>query len=294
MEHRAVTAYDAVKLAEYYDAFGDREWDRLETSLRGRISRAIHSAVLFEHVHSGMHVADIGCGPGRFAMAMIQAGAEVTLVDISTGQLRDAERRLTEAGLQYGIRDSLVLDICDLSLLDTSSFDAVVCFGGALSYGRERHEHAFAELVRIARPSAPILFSVMSLLGALTLAGPLDADAFLKSMPEHIDWLPPVDLPGLGLTLPSSDEFHLPMALFTAAYLRKLTERAGCEVLSMAAANPISRMGLPLDRISSSPEAASQLEALELAMARAPGMIDCGEHIVVAARKNEAQIRERL
>ena len=277
--------YDPQAVSRFYDGYGEREWDRLDGSPRGRIAYAIHSAMLFEHIEPGMRVADVGCGPGRFAMAMIRAGAKVTLVDISSVQLDAALARIDSAGLRHGVQDVRVADVCELHGVDDSFFDAVVCFGGALSYARERHREGLRELIRIARPGAPILFSVMSLLGTLMLAGTLDSENFLARIAEHIDWLPQAGVPPFALTLAGSDEFHLPMALFTAGYLEGLLTDSGCELLAMAASNPISRMGLGLERIAASPEAVAQLEAIELAMSRYPGVLDGGEHIVVAGRK---------
>lgn len=276
---------DVQAVSNYFDAYGDREWDRLEETLHGRVAHAIHSALLSEHIRPGMHVADLGCGPGRFAIDIINAGAAVTLVDVSRVQLDAALARIGTAGLQDGVRDAREADIRQLGCFENDLFDSVVCFGGALSYVREYHRDAFADVVRIARPGVPILFSVMSLLGTLTLAGTLDSTNFLERMASHLDWLPPAALPPYALTLPESDEFHLPMALFTSGYLREMCRDAGCEVLAMAAANPISRLGLPLQNVTSSPVAASQFQSLELAMSRAPGMVDAGSHIVVAARK---------
>ena len=45
-------------------------------------------------------------------------------------------------------------------------FDAVVCYGGPLSYVMERSDDAFAELLRVTRPDGYVLASVMSLAGA--------------------------------------------------------------------------------------------------------------------------------
>ena len=277
--------YDPQGVSRFYDGYGEREWDRLEGSPRGRVAYAIHCAVAFDQIEPGMYVADVGCGPGRFAMAMIRGGATVTLVDISPVQLDAALSRIDSAGLRYGVRDVRVADVCELRSFEDKKFDAVVCFGGALSYARERHRDGLNELIRMARPGAPILFSVMSLLGTLMTAGTLDAENFLTRMAEHIDWLPQAGVPPFALTLAGSDEFHLPMALFTAEYLKDLLTDSGCELLAMAASNPISRMGLGLERIAASPEAVAQLETVELAISRYPGVLDCGEHIVVCGRK---------
>ena len=89
-----------------------------------------------------MRVADLGCGPGRFALDVLRIGARVALVDISPGQLEAGRQRIAEANLEGGIECALAADICDLHELSDDSFDLVLCYGGALSYTRERHPQA--------------------------------------------------------------------------------------------------------------------------------------------------------
>ena len=277
--------YDPAVLSHFYDAYGDREWERLERDLHGRISYAIHLKLLGLPSLHGLRVADLGCGPGRFAIDILRAGARVTLGDISPAQLESARRRVADAGLSGAVESAHELDICDLSCFGDGAFDVVVCYGGALSYVRERHETALSELVRILRPGGRLLMSVMSLYGTLALAGTLDAVDFLLRMEAHVPSGELAQLPGVLLTVPGSTEFHQPLALFTAAHLRELVESSGCEVERMAAANPISRAGLPLAAVSADSEASRRLGELELAACEALGLLDAGAHIVLSARR---------
>ncbi|MFN0145491.1 MAG: class I SAM-dependent methyltransferase [Dehalococcoidia bacterium] len=277
--------YDPAGLSRFYDAYGETEWMRLERDLQGRISYAIHLKLLDLPSLQGLRVADLGCGPGRFAIDMLRAGARVTLGDISPTQLATARHRITDAGLLDGVESAHELDICDLSPFGDGAFDIVVCYGGALSYVRERHEEALAELVRVLRPGGRLVISVMSLYGTLALAGTLDAVDFLVRMEAHIPSGSVGDLPGLLLTVPGSTEFHQPIALFSASYLRDLVESAGCKVERVAAANPISRIGSPLTAVSADAEATRRLLELELALCEAPGVLDMGAHIVLSATR---------
>ena len=282
---RTDAAYDARALAAFYDAYGEREWQRLEESLAGRISFAIHLRLLEAEALAGMRVADLGCGPGRFAIELLRAEARVTLGDISPVQLAAAEARIREAGLWKGVEASHVLDICDLSRFADGTFDAVACFGGALSYAREHHLAALAEVVRVLRPGGQLLLSVMSLYGTLTLAGTLDAVDFLERMEAHVPMSAVAGDEGVALTVPGSSEFHQPMALFSAAYLQAALGSVGLRHDRIAAANPISRPGLALERVSSSAEASQRLLELELAICEQHGVADSGTHIVVTATK---------
>jgi SAM-dependent methyltransferase len=177
-------------------------------------------------------------------------------------------------------------DVRDLSAFPGASFDAVVCYGGALSYVCAGHAAALRELVRVCRPGGFLLVSVMSLWGTLMLVGTLDADGFLLDMDAHLPWRPPAPAPSVVLTRPGSNEFHLPMALFSTIGLARLFGDAGCEVLRTAAANPVSRMGLGLERVTASEPASRQFADLELAMCELPGLVESGEHLVMVARKH--------
>lgn len=59
--------------------------------------------------------------------------------------------------------------ITDLSKFSDSSFDIVLCLGGALSHVTPESDRrkAVTELVRVAKPGSPIFVSVMSKFGTL-------------------------------------------------------------------------------------------------------------------------------
>lgn len=135
-----------------------------------------------------MRVADIGCGPGRFALDALGAGARLTLADLSRIQLNLARGRIEGAGFTASVDGYHQLDVSDLSVLADGAFDADVCYGGVLSYARAQHVQAIEELVRIAKPEAPIVISVMSLWGTMALLGTLDAAGFIEAPEAHLDW----------------------------------------------------------------------------------------------------------
>lgn len=274
---------DASPVGQYFDRMGTEEWERLEATVEGRVKYAIHRRFLAEYIAAGSRVADVGCGPGRFSIDAIGLGARVTLVDVSDAQLAGARARIAAARCEAGVEAAIRADACSLPMLGSASFDAVICYG-ALSYARERHTDMLDELLRICRPGGVLLLSATSLWGTFMLAGTLDADGFLLEIERHIPWTGG-PLPDVVLTAPGSDEFHLPMALFSSTGLARLLADRACEVERLAAANPISRPGLPLERVSASPAAEARLLQLEMELCERPGAVDSGTHLLAVARR---------
>jgi 2-polyprenyl-3-methyl-5-hydroxy-6-metoxy-1,4-benzoquinol methylase len=159
--------YDAKYTRISYNAYGAFEWSRLEATPYGRLQAIIHEDFIKRYIKPGDRVLDAGSGPGRFSIAAARAGANVTVLDISDKQVELAKQKIEEAGYSGKIKEYIQGDICDLSGFTDSSFDLVICYGGALSYVCEKHQKAARELIRVLKPGGVILVSVMSLLGSM-------------------------------------------------------------------------------------------------------------------------------
>ena len=277
--------YQPQAVRAYFDTYGTREWERLERTLQGRIKYTIHRHFLDEYVPDGGRVLDVGCGPGRFALDLARRGARLTLADISQTQLDLAHAQLEAAGLLEKVEAFHRMDMVDMHELGDESYADVVCYGSALSYTYDRYETALNELVRVLQPGGSLLISVGSLYGTLRLVGPYDGLAFLEHTDAHIDWQAVLSGAGAVCTRPGSDEFHQPLALFTSDGLRKALEKAGLQVVVMAAANPVVSEGAQIPGIESSAQAAAALTALELVLCTQPGLVDTGEHLLAVACK---------
>ncbi|MGH2610901.1 MAG: class I SAM-dependent methyltransferase, partial [Tepidiformaceae bacterium] len=204
-----MTTYDPDSVRRYFDVLGEGEWDRLERDLRGQISYLVHRRFLLEHVAPGRRALDVGCGPGRFALDLVRAGAGVTLVELSRVQLQLAESRLRGAGFEPDA--SHEGDICDLGSFIDGPFDLVVAYGGVLSYTYDRHGLALDQLVECTTPGGHLALSVMPLGGTMRLIPPLDAVGFLADWERHMSWDPASPRPPFVLTVPGSSEWHQPI-----------------------------------------------------------------------------------
>src|SRR5581483_8486998 len=94
------------RIAEFFDAYGEREWTRFEDGRNSRASIETHVRFLGRFVRDGDRVLDAGAGPGRFTRELVRLGADVTACVLSAVQLGLLHDRLPEVEPVSGdIRD---------------------------------------------------------------------------------------------------------------------------------------------------------------------------------------------
>ena len=159
--------YNPKEISEFYNNYGAREWERLDLSAYDRINYYLHMHFLKDYIGEGKSVLDAGCGAGRFSVEIARSGSNVTLLDISSEQLRLAESKLREENLEANVADVILADLRDLSMIEDNKFDTVVCYGAPLNYLLENKEKAISELVRVTKNGGNILISVNSKWGVV-------------------------------------------------------------------------------------------------------------------------------
>ena len=115
----------AEAVAQLYDSMTEREWARMD---RHRTEFYVTLRALREHLPPPpARVLDCGGGPGRYAVELARWGYDVTLFDLSTGNLALAREKAAEAGVTLaGFEQGTALD---LSRFADHSFDAVLLMG---------------------------------------------------------------------------------------------------------------------------------------------------------------------
>lgn len=269
--------YDAGHVAAFFDAYGPREWERHDQTPADRVSLAVHTDFLSSFVDRGDLVLDAGAGPGRFTIEAARLGARVHVGDISPVQLEHNRRRLAEAGCADAVVTREVLDVCDLSHLPSGSFDVVVCFGGPLSYVRERVGTALGELIRVTRPGGHVLLSVMSTLGSMRAFLPGVIAEHRRNGPGYTER---VFRTG-ELDRDANDGHELRM--YRWAEIRDLCSAHG-EIVTAAAANFLTASPDRSLFEDLSDDEWHPLLSWERRLSREPGVFDAGTHILVALR----------
>ena len=101
----------------YYDENALKEWNRLSEH---PFEFVLTAYMMEKHIRAGDRILDIGGGPGRYAVHFAKMGCEVTLVDLSEGNIALAKEKCAEAGVsvQMYAHNALTLDELHLGEFD--------------------------------------------------------------------------------------------------------------------------------------------------------------------------------
>lgn len=264
-------------MREFYDELGEGEWTRLEDSPRGRVSFEVHRRFLRRYIEPGARVLEIGAGPGRFTMELASLGATVVVTDFSQVQLDLNRAKVGASEFEGSVESRALLDVCDTSRYADGEFDAVVAYGGPLSYAFDRTDEAFAGLLRITRANGPVVASVMSTLGSwrFFLAGVLE-DTKLAGEDANDKVLETGDLRHFGTR-------HV-CKMFRSRELVDLVTRHGGTMLAMSASNWASLADPEiLESLEQDEDRWRRFLDHEIAACGEPGALDGGTHLLFAA-----------
>lgn len=271
-------AYNPEAVERYFDAAGFGEYERHDESSEQRIKYELHLRCLRSFVMPGSRVLEIGAGPGRFTEALAEMRCRVSVVDLSSEQLRLNRALAQERGYASSIDAWLRADVCDLNALKAERFDAIVAFGGPFSYVLDRRDRALQECLKRLEPGGRLLLSVMSKWGTI--------HAFLRGVYD----LPAAEIEAIirtgdvtPTTSPSSMSDGHFFHMFTADELREFLEGQSLSVEFMSASNAVSTRWS--DFLENEGTFASVLE-LEEEATRSSGAFDMGTHILAVARRS--------
>jgi ubiquinone/menaquinone biosynthesis C-methylase UbiE len=267
-------SWDPERAASFYDDYGEREWTRFEEGRTPAPSLDVHLDRLRRFVNAGDRVLEVGAGPGRFTIELARLGTQVTVSDLSPGQLELNRQRVAAEGLEEHVVERELADVLDLSRWGDASFDVTVCFGGPLSYVVDRADEGLAELVRVTRPGGHVLVSVMSLVGTVTHFLPILLDLVRRDGVAKNE-----AIVRTGLLPDEPDYGHLAMKLFRWSELEALLSPHGTIVDACAA-------GLLPALQPEEPELREFMARVELELAGEPGAVSCGQHILAVLRRD--------
>jgi SAM-dependent methyltransferase len=274
---------DRERIRAMYDIAGESEWERLERDVRGRVAFEVHRRFLSRYLQPGQHVLEIGAGPGRFTFVLAELGVTIDVTDFSEVQLDLNRAHLDRSGAERAVISRSILDICDTSKIADASFDAVVAYGGPLSYAFENTPEAMKGLLRILKPDGVLVASVMSLPGSWRyFLGGVVAEAELYGDDAN------------DLVFDTGDMRHIGVGhvcqMFRSREIVDLVHACGGEVIAMSASNWAS-LGDPelLSALEADPHQWVRFLDKEARVCAEPGAVDGGTHLLFAAMRRTTQ-----
>ena len=146
----------------YYEAFGEREWQRLDHPADGALEFAVTCHALATHLPATGRVLDLGGGPGRYTLWLAERGYRVVLADLSPTLLAIARDQVRDSPAGAQVEAIVEADACDLSRWADDSFDAVLALGPFYHLPEPAdRERAATELVRVLRPGGVAFVALM-------------------------------------------------------------------------------------------------------------------------------------
>jgi SAM-dependent methyltransferase len=267
---------DTIK--EYYTQNVRKEWKRFFRDAYRRLEFDTTLHFLSRFLPEKGLVLDLGGGPGRYTIELARQGYEVVLFDLTPANLEFARRQIKKIPERENIKGLVEGSITDLSQFTDQTFDAVVCTGGPLSHvvDRAQREQAISELVRVAKPGAPIFVSVMGRLGVLIIELSLAQPEI--EMPHFIPLRDTGDyFGGAGFT---ACHFFLPEELREAFGNQPVTvlEMVGLEGIS-------SHHRKKLNQVAKDPNRWKTWLETHYATCTHPAVVGISEHILLIGRK---------
>lgn len=267
--------YNPESVEAFYSKDAAQEWERLVRTAEQEVKLHVHNHYLYQYLSDGYEVLEVGAGPGRFTKTLHDIGCSILVSDISEIQLDANREKATQLGFDKSVVDWVRADVTNLEGFASESFDAVVAYGGPLSYVFDQIDQALQECHRVLRPGGILIASVMSLWGTL--------HRFFPNIVTHNF----TELTRTGDVTPQTDpstahHFHM----YKSDELMQALERNGFSTLSLSASNSLSSTyEQPLEVIRTNAKHWESLLDMEVQASASPGLVEAGTHLIVVARK---------
>lgn len=110
---------------------------------------------------AGSKVLDVACGSGNYTIELAKVGYNMTGIDLSRDMIDIASKKALEQNLSI---DFYVGDMTDLSIINTKSFDAVMCMGNSLVHLSDENAvlKALCEFHRILKDQGKLLLQIIN------------------------------------------------------------------------------------------------------------------------------------
>jgi len=173
-------------VSEFYDKSVEIEWNRIVN----RPEFLLTCRMLDRYIKPGDTVLDIGGGPGRYSFHLADKGCEVTLIDLSSENVKFAQAHLTQKGSRV---TAICNDARDVDKVVFGKYDHVLLMGPLYHLLDEAERIIAVETaLRLLKPGGLLFAAFISMSGGLVymlrempaqFAEP-DEERFLKPLVE--------------------------------------------------------------------------------------------------------------
>jgi SAM-dependent methyltransferase len=248
------------------------ERDRLSTSGRGQLEFERTAEIIGRRLPAAPAVvADIGGGPGRYALWLASLGYRVEhrdLMPLHVGQL------MSDAAGLDGVHTA-VGDARDIDLPDASA-DAVLLLGPLYHLvDRQDRVRALRECARIVRPGGPVFAAAISR-WAFRIDGMLRERIYLRS-PSALEVVDEVDRTGM---MPPLQDGSFTAFCHQPGELRDEVRDAGLAVDDLVSVEGPAFIRGDLDERMADPAERSVVMSVARAIERVPELLGFGPHLL--------------
>lgn len=154
---------DVVK--QYYDENSEYEWERLNRPY-SMIEFQSTMYLIEKYFPKVGAICDIGAGPGRYSVELLQRGYRVTLVELSANELELARAKISELGLVA--EDLICEDARNLQCLPDDAYDAILLMGPMYHLlDRGERMEVLQNVKRILKPEGVAIVAYLNSWGIL-------------------------------------------------------------------------------------------------------------------------------
>ncbi|REK71670.1 class I SAM-dependent methyltransferase [Paenibacillus paeoniae] len=144
-------------IQDFYEAFD--EWGRLD---REPLEFYVNLHYLRKYLPASGHIADIGSGPGKYAIELAQWGYQIGLADVMPRFVAEARDKSRSAGVESRFTGFHVSNAIELSCFSDESFDASLMMGPLYHLQeKEERKQALRELRRVTKPGGIVCAAFM-------------------------------------------------------------------------------------------------------------------------------------
>ncbi len=263
---------------DFYNSNAVAEWQRLDSML-SRVEFAGTLRLIDKYFPEEGRVCDVGGGPGRYAIELIQRGYAVTLLDISNEEILLARNRLDEMGL--AAEQLIVGDAQDLSALVSESFDAALFLGPMYHIvERENRLTALRELTRILKPAGVAIVAYLNSWG-LIKTGIVDFPDQFRDITTLRSMLGERTFTGTSLSGFTECYWSTPEVAFGEV------KESGLNIISYAGAESfVNGMGSLMKRLAAeNPESYANVVSVAAETCESPQYRDSTDHLHIVVSK---------